>query len=87
MADRVGEEFYGVITGVKEYGFYVELDEFFVEGLVHISTLVGDEYEYRERKHRLVGRRTRCEYRLGDRLRVIVNRVDRARHLIDFSVV
>jgi ribonuclease R len=86
MADRVGDEFDGVITGVKEYGFYVELDEFFVEGLVHISTLVGDEYEYRERKHRLVGRRTRREYRLGDRLRVMVNRVDRARHLIDFSV-
>src|SRR5262249_16079184 len=87
MADRVGEEFYGVITGVKEYGFYVELDEFFVEGLVHISTHVGDEYEYRDKIYRLVGKRTRSEDRLGDRLRVIVNRVDRARHLIDFSVV
>jgi ribonuclease R len=87
MADRVGDEFDGIITGVKEYGFYVELDEVFVEGLVHVSTLVGDEYEYQERKHRLVGKRTRREYRLGNRLRVMVNRVDRARHLIDFSVV
>ncbi|HKA17522.1 MAG TPA: ribonuclease R [Blastocatellia bacterium] len=87
MADRVGDEFDGIITGVKEYGFYVELAEVFVEGLVHISTLAGDEYEYQERKHRLVGKRTRREYRLGDRLRVMVNRVDRARHLIDFSVV
>ena len=87
MAERVGDEFDGVITRVKEYGFYVELEEVFVEGLVHVSTLVGDEYEYHERKHRLVGKRTRRAYHLGDRLRVIVNRVDRARHLIDFSVI
>jgi len=87
MADRVGDEFEGIITGVKEYGFYVELADVFVEGLVHVSTLSGDEYEYHERKHRLVGKRTRREYRLGDRVRVMVNRVDRARHLIDFSPV
>ena len=87
MADRVGDEFDGVITGVKEYGFYVELDEFFIEGLVHISALVDDVYEYQERKHRLIGKRTRNEFRLGDRLSVSVNRVDQARHLIDFSVV
>ena len=87
MADRLGEEFEGVITGVREYGFYVELEEFFVEGFVHVMVLGDDEYEYRERKHRLVGKRTRREYRLGDRLRVVVSRVDRSRHLIDFSPV
>jgi ribonuclease R len=87
MADRVGDEFDGVVTGVKEYGFYVELDEFFIEGLVHISALIDDVYEYQERKHRLIGQRTRREFRLGDRVRVSVNRVDQVRHLIDFSVV
>jgi ribonuclease R len=87
MADRVGDEFDGIVTGVKEYGFYVELDEFFIEGLVHISALIDDVYEYQERKHRLKGQRTRREFRLGDRVRVSVNRVDQARHLIDFSVV
>ena len=87
MADRVGDEFDGVITGVKEYGFYVELDEFFIEGLAHISALVDDVYEFQERKHRLIGKRTRREFRLGDRVRVSVTRVDQARHLIDFSVV
>jgi len=87
MADRVGDEFDGFITGVKEYGFYVELDEFFIEGLVHISALVDDVYEYQERKHRLISKRTRREFRLGDRVRVSVTRVDQARHLIDFSVV
>lgn len=86
MADHVGDEFDGVITSVKDYGFYVELNEFFVDGLVHISTLTDDAYEYQERKHRLVGARTGHKYRLGDAVHVAVNRVDRARHLIDFSV-
>ena len=87
MAAQTGEEFDGVITSVKDYGFYVELNEFFVEGLVHISTLMDDEYEYQERKHRLVGARTNRRFRLGDAVRISVDRVDRARHLIDFSVV
>ena len=87
MAARTGEEFDGVITSVKDYGFYVELNEFFVEGLVHISTLADDEYEYQERKHRLVGARTNRRFRLGDEVRISVDRVDRTRHLIDFSVV
>lgn len=87
MADRVGDEFGGIITGVKEYGLYVELDEVFVEGLVHISTLVDDVWEYQERKHRLVGQRTRRELRLGQQVQVSVNRVDRVRHLVDFSLV
>ena len=87
MVERVGDEFDGVVTGVREYGFYVELDEFFIEGLVHVSALTDDVYTFQERQHRLVGQRTRREFRLGDRVRVLVNRVDQARHLIDFSVV
>jgi ribonuclease R len=87
MAEHVGDEFDGIITSVKDYGLYVELNEFFVEGLVHISTLRGDAYEYQERKHRLVGVRSNRKYRLGDAVRVSVNRVDRSRHLIDFSVI
>jgi ribonuclease R len=85
MADRVGDEFDGIITSVKDYGFYVELNEFFIEGLVHISALTG-VFEYQERKHRLVEERTRRSYRLGDEVGVMVNRVDRVRHLIDFSI-
>ena len=85
MAQRVGDEFEGIITSVKDFGFYVELNEIFVEGLVHISTLTDDEYEYRERKHLLIGTRSGRTYRLGDPIRVVVNRVDGVRHLIDFS--
>ena len=87
MAERVGEEFDGIITGVKEYGFYVELNEFFIEGLVHVSTLIDDHYEFQERKHRLAGHRSGRKFRLGDAVRVCVDRVDRARHLVDFSFV
>ncbi len=86
MAERVGQEFDGVITSVKDYGFYVELNKIFVEGLVHISTLVDDVYHYHERKHRLAGERAGRVFRLGDAVRVLVDRVDRARHLIDFSL-
>jgi ribonuclease R len=87
MATRIGDEFAGVISSVKEYGFYVELEEFFVDGLVHISTLTDDLYEYQARKHRLVGTRTMRQFRLGDRLVIAVDRVDLVRHHIDFSVV
>ena len=86
MAEHVGERFEGVITSVKEYGLFVELNEVYVEGLVHVSTIRDDEYEYQPRKHRLVGRRGGRAYRLGDSIIVMVDRVDRTRHLVDFSI-
>lgn len=85
MAVHVGETFEGIITSVKEYGFFVELNDIFVEGLVHISTLKG-EPEYEPRKHRLVETRGSRVYRLGDPVLVLVDRVDRIRHLVDFSI-
>jgi ribonuclease R len=87
MAEKLGEQFGGIIVDVKEYGFYVELDEHFVQGLVHVSTLRDDLYEFQERKRRLVGRRSGRSFRLGERVAVSVDRVDRGRHLIDFSLV
>lgn len=86
MAQHVGAEFDGIITGVKDYGLYVELNDLFIEGLVHISTLIDDYYVYKEKTHSLVGERGRA-FRLGDEVRVLVDRVDHSRHLIDFSVV
>jgi ribonuclease R len=87
MATRIGDEFPGVISSIKEYGLYVELEEFLVEGLVHVSTLVDDLYEYQPRKHRLVGIRAGRAFRLGDKAVVAVDRVDLVRHQIDFSIV
>ncbi len=87
MSQHVGEEFDGVITSIKDYGFYVELNDFFVEGLVHISTLHDDVYQYNERRHRLTGKRKGHRLQLGDAVRVLVDKVDRNKHLIDFSLV
>ncbi|MEP7337682.1 MAG: VacB/RNase II family 3'-5' exoribonuclease [Acidobacteriota bacterium] len=87
MAERVGEEFDGMITNVRDFGFYVELDEFFIEGLVPVASLIDDYYQFDERQHALIGRASRRRFRLGDRVRVRVDRVNVDRHLVDFSVV
>lgn len=87
MAERVGEEFDGMISNVRDFGFYVELDEFFIEGLVPVSSMIDDYYNFDERSHTLIGRSSRRKFRLGDRVRVRVDRVNVDRHLVDFSVV
>jgi ribonuclease R len=87
MAERQGEEFDGMITNVRDFGFYVELDEFFIEGLVPVATLIDDFYHFDERSHALIGRTGRQKFRLGDRIRVRVDRVNVDRHLVDFSIV
>ncbi len=87
MAERLGEEFEGMIVNVRDFGFFVELDEFFIEGLVAVATLIDDYYRFDERIHALVGRSGKRRFRLGDRVRVRVDRVNVDRHLVDFSVV
>ncbi|MDX2044590.1 MAG: VacB/RNase II family 3'-5' exoribonuclease [Acidobacteriota bacterium] len=87
MAERLGEEFDGMITNVRDFGFYVELDEFFIEGLVPVASLIDDYYNFDERSHSLTARSGRRKFRIGDRIRVRVDRVNVDRHLVDFSVV
>jgi len=86
MASRVGEEYDGTITGVAKHGFYVTLDPFFVEGLVHVSRL-ADYMVLDERAHALVARRSRERWRLGDRVRIRVEDVDPVKAWINFGVV
>ena len=83
MRERTGEIFHGLITGVQSYGLFVELEELLVEGLVHVSSLKDDWYEYRSRQQTLVGRKNRKQYRLGDRIEVQVKSVDYYRQQID----
>jgi ribonuclease R len=87
MAERLGEEFDGMIISVRDFGFYVELDDFFIEGLVPVGTLIDDYYRYDDRIHALIGRGGKRRFRLGDRVRVRVDKVNVDRHLVDFSVV
>jgi ribonuclease R len=86
MTDKVGEEFDGYVTGVSAFGLFVELIEPFVEGLVHLSTLADDEYRFIESAHVIHGVRSRRVYRLGDRVRVRVLKVDADRRLIDLGL-
>jgi ribonuclease R len=87
MQDKIGQEFAGFISGVQPFGFFVELTEYFVEGLVHVTTLEDDYYEYAERAHLLRGRRTHRIFRLGDAVPVRVVAADPERRRIDFRVV
>ncbi len=84
MQQHVGEEFDGYITGVTAFGFFVELKELFVEGLVHISTLTDDQYNHAEKQHSLIGRRTGKVFRIGDEARITVASVSPATRRIEF---
>ena len=87
MKERTGDVFSGLITGVQSYGFFVEIEDLLVEGLVHVSSLKDDWYEYRSRHACLVGRKNRTAYRLGDRVEVQVKSVDYYRQQIDLVTV
>ncbi|MBD0267715.1 MAG: VacB/RNase II family 3'-5' exoribonuclease [Cyanobacteria bacterium Co-bin8] len=87
MRSHTGEVFHGLITGVQSYGFFVEIEELLVEGLVHVSSLKDDWYEYRSRQQKLVGRKNRKQYRLGDTVEVQVKSVDYYRQQIDLVAV
>ena len=83
----VGQDAEGRVSGVQSYGFFVEVGETRVEGLVHVSSLNDDWYEYRSRQNRLVGRKNRRVYQLGDPVRVRVIKVDVLRNQIDLEVI
>ncbi len=87
MADKVGDEYHGHITGVAPFGLFVELIEHYVEGLVHISSMADDYYRFVEQQHTLCGENTKRIYRLGDRVRVQVVRVDMERRQVDLGLV
>ncbi len=87
MKDKIGEEFEGIISGVAAFGFFVELRDIFVEGLVRVTSLHDDYYQYHEKRYCLVGERTHKTFRIGDEVKVRVDRVDVERRHIDFSTV
>ncbi|MFQ5736834.1 MAG: ribonuclease R [Thermodesulfobacteriota bacterium] len=86
MKDKVGETFEGFISGVTSFGLFVEMKEYFVEGLVHISNIPDDYYTFDEKKHSLVGERTKRVFRLGDEAVVTITRVDLQRRRIDLAL-
>jgi ribonuclease R len=87
MKEKVGEVFQGVVSGVTAFGFFVEPKEIFVEGLVRMTSLHDDYYQYNEKRYCLVGERTHKTFRIGDEVKVRVERVDVERRHIDFGLV
>ena len=87
MRDRVGDEFEALIVSVTKFGFFVELMDMFIEGLVPIGTLSGDRYTYRENTKQIIGERSTKKYSLGDRVRVVLDRIDRMQRKLQFAVL
>jgi ribonuclease R len=87
MADKVGDEFEGYVTGVAAFGLFIELVEHFVEGMVHVSTMADDYYRFVEGAHLLRGENTQKVYRLGDKVKVQVIRVNMDVRQIDLGLV
>jgi len=86
MKERIGDIFEGVISSVTAFGFFVELADIFVEGLVRVTSLHDDYYQYHEKRYCLVGERTHKTFRIGDKVRVRLERVDVERRHLDFGL-
>ncbi|HUS20223.1 MAG TPA: RNB domain-containing ribonuclease [Terriglobales bacterium] len=87
MRDRVGEEFDALIISITKFGFFVELTDMFIEGLVPLNSLVDDRYTFRENTRQIMGERTKKTYSMGDRVRVLLDRIDRMQRKLQFSVI
>ena len=87
MADKVGDDFKAIILSVTKYGFFVELDELFIEGMVPIGSLAGDYYSFRDTDRTICGARTGHCFRVGERVEVILDRIDRQLRRLQFALV
>ena len=87
MADKIGQQFKGVISGVKDWGIYVELDENKCEGMVPLFELTDDYYEFDEKNYCIIGRRTNKKYQLGDAIEVEIARANLDKKQLDFRIV
>jgi ribonuclease R len=87
MQDRIGDDFDAMILSVTKYGCFVELDNLFIEGLVPIMSLQGDHYTFRENTRQIIGEQSGRRYSMGDRVRVVLDRVDSVQRRLQFSIL
>jgi len=87
MSHKIGEEFSGIVASVTDFGLFVELQEFFIEGLVHITALGDDYYRFDAQRRRLIGEHSGREYKTGDPIQVQLSRVDMELGRIDFNLM
>jgi ribonuclease R len=87
MQDRVGDDFTGIILSCTKYGFFVELDELFIEGMVPIASLQDDRYFFRDTDRTIVGTRTGRIFKIGQRVHVLLDRIDRQQRRLQFALM
>ena len=87
MEDRVGEDFNAIILSCTKYGFFVELDDLFIEGLVPIATLQDDRYIFRDTDRQIVGTRKGRVFKMGQRVHVLLDRIDRQQRRLQFALL
>jgi len=87
MIDRVGDEFAALIISTTRFGFFVELEEMFIEGLVPMDTIAGDRFRYHENTRKIIGERSRRQLSIGDKVRVRLDRVDAVEKKLQFSLI
>ena len=84
--ELIGNEYDGLITSVQSYGFFVVINKLEVEGLVHVSTLNNDWYEYRSRQNILIGRKSKKSYKIGDKIDIKIIKVDVLKYQVDLEL-
>lgn len=87
MQDKVGQEFEGTVSGITEWGMYVEIDETHIEGMVPLREIRSDFFEFDEEHYRLVGKRTHKVYKLGDRARIKVKQANLEMRQLDYELI
>jgi len=87
MQDRVGEDFSAIILSCTKYGFFVELDSLFIEGLVPLTSLQDDRYMFRDTDRQIVGTRNGRVFRMGQRVHVLLDRIDRQQRRLQFALL
>ncbi len=87
MQDRVGEDFNAIILSCTKYGFFVELDDLFIEGLVPLASLQDDRYMFRDTDRQIVGTRNGRVFRMGQRVHVLLDRIDRQQRRLQFALL
>jgi ribonuclease R len=87
LEQHVGKEFSGIISGVSEYGVYIEITDNLIEGMVRLKDLNDDYYIFDEKNFQLVGRHRKKKYRIGDKVKIRVHKLDKEKKWIDFIIV
>jgi ribonuclease R len=87
MEDKIGADFDGLVTSITKFGMFVELNDMFIEGLVPLQMMQGDHFTFNENTRQIIGQRTRKTYSMGDRVVVLVDRIDPVQRKINFAIL